>query len=119
MESISPKNKRSSMRLMRQVMREHGGSLPAYGMQTHPRMFFEATRAPYELLFWTAKPAWSTRHTKGQRFLENAQRLRELATWYREFAEKAGSPIIWDARLRMAEDLDQEIARIEGPSAVA
>jgi hypothetical protein len=46
--------------------------------------------------------------------LENdPERLRELAVWYRAFAEKAGSPAIWDARLRTAEDLDDEISRIE------
>ena len=30
--------------------------------------------------------------------------LRELAAWYREFAERAGSTVIWEARLRMAEE---------------
>jgi hypothetical protein len=49
---------------------------------------------------------------KGQT-LEDLKKLRDLATWYREFAEKAGSTTIWDARLRTAEDLDQEIARQE------
>jgi hypothetical protein len=39
-------------------------------------------------------------------------RLRELASWYREFAERAGSPVIWEGRLRMADDLDKEAARI-------
>jgi hypothetical protein len=29
-------------------------------------------------------------------------RLRELASWYRDFAERAGSPAIWEARLRTA-----------------
>lgn len=47
--------------------------------------------------------------------MEDLKKLRELATWYREFAEKAGSTTIWDARLRTAEDLDQEIARREEP----
>jgi len=51
---------------------------------------------------------------KGQT-LEDLKKLRDLATWYREFAEKAGSTTIWDARLRTAEDLDQEIARQEEP----
>jgi hypothetical protein len=40
-------------------------------------------------------------------------KLRELASWYREFAERAGNPMIWEARLRMAEDLDKEAGRIE------
>jgi hypothetical protein len=37
-----------------------------------------------------------------------AERLRELAAWYRAFAERAGNPVIWDCRLRMAEDLEAE-----------
>ena len=39
-------------------------------------------------------------------------RLRELASWYREFAEKTENPIIWEARLNTAEDLDKEADRI-------
>jgi len=35
-------------------------------------------------------------------------RLRNLAAWYREFADKAGAPWIWEARLRYAEELDRE-----------
>jgi hypothetical protein len=31
-----------------------------------------------------------------------AKQLRELAAWYREFAEKTANPSIWEARLRMA-----------------
>jgi hypothetical protein len=42
-----------------------------------------------------------------------ARKLRELADWYRGFAERAGNPAIWDARLRTAEDLDAEASRIE------
>ena len=40
-------------------------------------------------------------------------RLRDLAAWYREQAELAGSPVIWDARLRTAEDLDMEADRLD------
>jgi|HubBroStandDraft_6_1064221.scaffolds.fasta_scaffold329911_2 hypothetical protein len=36
--------------------------------------------------------------------------LRELAQWYREFAERAGNPMIWE--LRTAEDLDAAVERI-------
>jgi hypothetical protein len=36
--------------------------------------------------------------------MREAEKLRELAAWYREFAERAGSPAIWESRLRMAED---------------
>jgi len=40
-------------------------------------------------------------------------RLRVLASWYREFAERTANPAIWDARLRTAEDLEAEAVRIE------
>lgn len=43
-------------------------------------------------------------------------RLRELAAWYREFAEKADSTSIWESRLRMAEDLESEADKIERDS---
>ena len=42
--------------------------------------------------------------------------LRRLAAWYRVFAEKAGSPAIWEARLHLAEDLEAEAARLENGS---
>jgi hypothetical protein len=38
--------------------------------------------------------------------LTEVQKLRELAAWYREFADRAGNAAIWDLRLRMAEDLE-------------
>ena len=40
-------------------------------------------------------------------------RLRELAGWYRAFAERTGNPTIWEMRLRTAEDLEAEASRIE------
>ncbi len=40
-------------------------------------------------------------------------KLRELASWYREFAERAANPAIWEARLRTANELDAEADRIE------
>ena len=43
----------------------------------------------------------------------NPDRLRELAAWYREFAERAGDPAIWETRLRMAKDLEAEARRLE------
>jgi hypothetical protein len=39
--------------------------------------------------------------------------MQELASWYRELAERAGNPAIWEGRLRMAGDLDAEADRIE------
>ena len=46
------------------------------------------------------------------------RRLRELAAWYREFAERAGNPVIWQARLRTAAELEREADRLEeeGPT---
>jgi hypothetical protein len=39
--------------------------------------------------------------------MNRAERLRELAGWYREFAERTENPAIWDSRLRTAENLEQ------------
>jgi hypothetical protein len=45
--------------------------------------------------------------------MNQVQKLRDLANWYREFAECAGNPCIWDARLRTAEDLEREAGNVE------
>lgn len=45
--------------------------------------------------------------------MEDPSKLRELAAWYREFAEKTGNTSIWESRLRMAEDLEREADRLE------
>ena len=45
-------------------------------------------------------------------------KLRRLAAWYREFAERAGSPWIWEARLRRAKDLEAEADRVEAKLAL-
>lgn len=42
-----------------------------------------------------------------------ARKLRKLAKWYRSYAERAGNPAIWDARLRTADDLDAEASSLE------
>jgi hypothetical protein len=70
-----------------------------------------------------AKPTFSDLLTKGvhsflinqpeDQAVTNAERLRELAGWYRAFAERTANPAIWDARLRTAEDLEAEAARVE------
>jgi hypothetical protein len=39
------------------------------------------------------------------------EQLLKLAAWYREFADRAGNPMIWECRLRMAEDLEVEACR--------
>jgi hypothetical protein len=41
------------------------------------------------------------------------KRLRELASWYRDLAERSGNSMIWDVRLRTAEELEAEAERIE------
>ncbi|MGH7095499.1 MAG: hypothetical protein ACREFB_18445 [Stellaceae bacterium] len=40
--------------------------------------------------------------------MDQAQKLRDLAAWYREFADRTEHSGIWDARLRIAEDLERE-----------
>ena len=45
--------------------------------------------------------------------LEHASELRELAAWYREFADRAGDPRIWESRLFFAAELDELAALIE------
>jgi hypothetical protein len=45
--------------------------------------------------------------------MREAEKLRELAAWYREFAERAGNPSIWESRILMAEDLQQEADRLD------
>ncbi len=45
--------------------------------------------------------------------LDEARRLRKLAAWYRDLAERAGNPAIWERRLLVAEDLEAEAVRIE------
>jgi hypothetical protein len=48
---------------------------------------------------------------------DQTRRLRDLAVWYREFAERTGDPVIWDARLRTAEDLEREAEAVERAAA--
>ena len=48
---------------------------------------------------------------------EKRRRLRELPHWYREFAERAGNPVIWEARLRTAKELEREADTLQEGSA--
>jgi len=41
------------------------------------------------------------------------EELRELAAWYRSYAERAGNSAIWEARLRTADKLEAEASRLE------
>jgi hypothetical protein len=43
----------------------------------------------------------------------NPSKLRELASWYRDFAERAGEPAIWEGRLRTANKLEAEADLLE------
>jgi len=45
--------------------------------------------------------------------MEEPGRLRALAAWYREFAEKTESTRIWEMRLQTAEHLEEEAVRLE------
>ena len=45
--------------------------------------------------------------------MRSSNELRKLAAWYREFAERAGNPAIWEARLRTAKELEAEADRAE------
>ena len=45
--------------------------------------------------------------------MSDPNKLRELAAWYRDFAERAGSAWVWEARLRTADDLEAEARRIK------
>ena len=45
--------------------------------------------------------------------MNHPDKLRELAGWYRDLAERTANPAIWEARLLTAEDLETEAARLE------
>ena len=45
--------------------------------------------------------------------MSDAVKLRNLASWFREFAEQAGDTAIWEARLRTAENLEAEADLLE------
>jgi hypothetical protein len=40
-------------------------------------------------------------------------KMRELADWYRGFAERAGSSVIWESRILMADTLVNEADLLE------
>jgi hypothetical protein len=47
---------------------------------------------------------------------EAALSLREIAACYLKFAEEAGNPRVWEARLRLAAKLEKEAAALEAAS---
>jgi hypothetical protein len=44
---------------------------------------------------------------------ETSEGLRALAAWYRDYAEQAGSTVIWDYRLSTAEELERQASALE------
>ena len=47
---------------------------------------------------------------------DDPSKLREFAAWHRKIAERAGNRMIWEARLRAAEDLEAKPELIERQS---
>ena len=43
---------------------------------------------------------------------ETIERLERLASWHRINAERAGADWVWEVRLRTAEDLERQAAKI-------
>jgi hypothetical protein len=43
----------------------------------------------------------------------SSERLRALAVWYREFAERTHNPTIWDSRIRTAEELEMKAQALD------
>jgi hypothetical protein len=44
---------------------------------------------------------------------EDPQKLRKLAAWYRDYAERANAPWVCEGRLQTAEELERQAARLE------
>ena len=44
---------------------------------------------------------------------DDAEHLRALSAWYRDFAEKAENPAIWESRLATAKDLERQALQLE------
>jgi AcrR family transcriptional regulator len=45
--------------------------------------------------------------------MAESDKLRKLADWYREFAERAGNPWTWEARLKRTAELEREAAQLK------
>jgi hypothetical protein len=45
--------------------------------------------------------------------MSDPRELRKHAAWYREFADRAGNPWIWETRLKTAIALEREASRLE------
>jgi hypothetical protein len=45
--------------------------------------------------------------------MAESDKLRKLADWHRESAERAGNPWTWEARLKRAAELEREAAQLK------
>jgi len=74
--------------------------------------YFEPTPPVHGKLTTSAETPPTANVTTGD-LVREPERLRELAAWYREYAERTGNPAIWHERIRTAEDLEAEATRLE------
>ena len=51
--------------------------------------------------------------------LQDPEKLRQLAAWYRDYAESAHTPWVSEGRLQTAEQLDRRAAWLEGSHSLA
>src|ERR1700730_3149104 len=56
---------------------------------------------------------WSKFGLNRESMMPDSFELRKRAKWYREFAERAGAPWVWEARLKTAKQLEAEAVRVE------
>ena len=49
----------------------------------------------------------------GETMIADSDQLRELAAWYRKFADKAGALAIWEQRLLTAKALEREADEVD------
>lgn len=54
----------------------------------------------------------------GDTVIANSDQLRELAAWYRKFADKAGASAIWEQRLLTAKALEREADEIDSRASI-
>jgi hypothetical protein len=48
--------------------------------------------------------------------MEKSRELRNRSAWFRDYAERTRNPMIWELRLRRAEELEKEADEIESRS---
>jgi hypothetical protein len=67
--------------------------------------------ATFALALLLPRRTRSNPHPEGPK--TDVREIRQLADWYRAFADRAGNAAIWDLRLRTAEHLEAEASKIE------